>query len=89
MKKIVQAQARTIELGAINNDSIVGIDWQEQGKTFLIATSEGYKPLSRCLSVTHSWDTKSVREAVEYVFKAGGDAYIFDTKEDLFRWLGE
>lgn len=89
MKKIVQAQARTIDINSITNRSIIGIDWQEQGKTFLIATSEGYKPLDIFLSVAHSWCKGSVQKAVEDTLRLGGNAYLFDTKEELFEWLGE
>jgi len=93
MKKVVQYPSNEVILSSLNNSSIVGIFYKncDQKSAVLQLPNENFigfggTGLSLVGSWTHTTLLDYVRRAVS---NQDATAYVFDTKEDLFKWLSE
>lgn len=44
---------------------------------------------ARSVTIGNGWDGeyKSLKDAVEYILTLGGEVFVFDSDNELFRWL--
>lgn len=95
MKKVVRDYKvlDVIDISEITNESIVGIKWEEEGKSIVLPTSEtefaGFSFLDDY--VPGKWKTPSKKEYVLKALKQGKnvEAFVFDTPKELAKWFSE
>ena len=93
MKKVlVQDASNVIDLSQVTNDSIVGIKWRTERKGFVVKLkNESFVSIGNSdLNADDSWSETSVKQYIKRAFeRQEGEAFVFDTLKELYRWLAE
>lgn len=92
MKKVVKnQQSDVINLSDVTDESIVGIQWSDESKSFLIKLES--KKFAACghshLYLGNAWHRPSVKEYLEDVIVAGATPFVFDTLKELYQWMAK
>ena len=92
MKKVIihPEQTQTILIDSITNDSIVGIEWYNKAKSWIVETDlkefKGIKIGSN--SVLDKWHRNSKKEyCVNAMTQRNTNVFVFDTADELVKWL--
>jgi len=95
MKRIVIEQSETVALSEIDNNSIVGIQWESGDKCFIIDTPAGLCSVNNRTrpNIFNVWYAESAQEYVEKSLHQGNNtnskAYVFDDQLELFEWMSK
>lgn len=89
MKKIILEENKDqVYLSDLNDDSIVGVVFEENTKGFLFKSEKGFTAICNDeIDISENWYASTIEEYVsDDVVK---QAYQFKTMKGLFKWLAE
>lgn len=87
MKKVIlKERIEEVYLSDLNDDSIVGIVFENDSKGVLIYTPEGFCSTSD-LNIYNKWFRDTKKQYLKDLEHK--ETYQFDTMKDLYKWLGE
>lgn len=90
MKRVVLVLAKDeVPVQEVTNASFVGIMFaDEDEKSWVASTTRGYQGMSLGeQDMLFHWSTKTKREYVETVLDMGAKVFLFETYEELSKWL--
>ena len=89
MKKVVfNSNPSTINFEEINNESIVGIQWQSGVRTMIVCSQRGFMGVSDD-DTRYAWEEVSKKAYIEKARKEGCSVYVFENYSELFKWMSE
>lgn len=93
MKEIVSISGNATPIDNVNNNSIVGILFDNVHKTVVLPNHDGtfhsVKGVDREVFPENKWTRPTIREYIENARdNQGAKAYIFDSWAELFTWMG-
>ena len=89
MKKVIfNSNPSTINFEEINNESIVGIQWQSGVRTMVTKSQQGYIGVSND-NIYSVWDKPSKVSYIERARKSGCHVFVFENYSELFKWMSE
>ena len=92
MKKVVKnQQCDVINLSDVTNESIVGVQWKDGEKSFIVKLkSEKFAACgSTDLCLGDAWHRTSVEKYLEKTISMGATPFVFDTLKELYQWMAE
>jgi hypothetical protein len=93
MRRIVIERDQTVSISEVNDNSFVGIQWEQGSKCMIIQTPEGFCSISNVYrpNTMHVWYTDTVQEYVSRAFKQGNNtnsrAFAFNNAKELYEWM--
>ena len=89
MKKVVfNSNPSTINFEEINNESIVGIQWQRGVRTMVTKSQQGYIGVSDDNAYS-AWSEPSKIAYIKRARISGCHVFVFENYSELFKWMSE
>lgn len=86
MKKVIlKEKTEEVYLSDLNDDSIVGIDWDGL-KHFVINTKDGFCATDN-LNTSDRWNAETLKEYISKI--ENQKVFVFENQKELFKWLSE
>ena len=93
MRRIVIERDQTVSISEVNDNSFVGIQWEQESKCMIMRTPEGFCSIANTgyPNTMHVWYTNTVQEYVSKAFKQGNNtnsrAFAFNNVKELCEWM--
>ena len=89
MKQVVfEKNNSTIDFKQIDNEHIVGIQWQNGKRTMVTKSIQGYIGVSDD-NIYSAWDEPSKVSYIERARRSGCHVFVFENHSELFKWMSE
>lgn len=89
MKKVVfNSNPSTINFEEINNDCIVGIQWNTGRRSMITKSQQGYIGVSDDNAYS-AWGEPSKVSYIERAIKSDCHVFVFENYSELFKWMSE
>lgn len=89
MKKVVFEAVDAVIISEINDNSLIGVIWNNDAKSIAVLNKDGFMLISKFdLNLSGNWAMKTKKELITQAIKNGlKNVFLFDTKEELFNWF--
>lgn len=89
MKKVIfNSDKSPISFDEINDDHIIGVQWCDGQRSMILNSENGFVGVTND-DIRFAWRDCSKRNYVERARAQGGNAYVFSSYSELYRWMFE
>lgn len=90
MKKVVNTTENTVNLNEIDNTSNIGILWENNSKSMLLNSDEGFCVASNDFNRIGNIVNPQQKDWLSnHAFIHNADVFLFDSYKELIKWFAE